>query len=700
MTNGFLFKGLSPIQILEGFAAAAGHWRERGHDALQLVVDDDAIGLAFIPNKDPRRLDKAEQKELDLLKRSFKGLAMRPEFVKLPGRLFPLHEGLARLLLYSEDSGVAAEPDPAQNLLIATDIEPEHTAWIYHSLCRRATHTRLASARFDGVQRCFFHVLHDRERGSAFIPPEEDGFFSGCAHLIGYPVQEDRQERLIFLPEYRSADHQGRRRRLRVDVRALEAFGAILIQLPEWFGSSDSSSQLLAAIEGPLGASQQDFRCYLLSALSFTDQAALLSREWSQIDIRVPVQTQPQEAREQLQKLVQSDSRSARRVWLMPIRHRQYDGGRHRQLKRRLIRLQQEIHNLESAQAPRPSLFRFSHHQFPALVRALRYIDKPLLRNGDVLYGFHASEAHPKGLHYLEGAPDAAPEIRRALSHAGLFGETVARYQLDVFWSGYYHDGSRRSHLYVPEGAALYPPIHSWEAEEIDAYIADLIGERRVEGIGSPVYIVDGRTGSEARLEIVVLDHEKMLPPAVRIGWFNDCLTLSESQNLESVIQENAALLTQFQIAEKLRDRSEELIARFERATEQIRAMLLERADTLLFENLAEEMEQFVEDAGARAQKIAELRERLESLAGPEKAMAALVSQSDEAERRLAETGRQLGDRVLKHEKWSEDTMAWAKKKREKIEREVRGAIVTLRNARAHLKKELRRALFPRIFRR
>ncbi|MFM9960713.1 MAG: hypothetical protein ACKV2Q_05755 [Planctomycetaceae bacterium] len=211
------------------------------------------------------------------------------------------------------------------------------------------------------------------------------------------------------------------------------------------------------------------------------------------------------------------------------------------------------------ARRQRPTLMRFSHDQLPELARLLREMPLATLFRTRPLYGCSIPETRsptsPVGAspiselayHYLyfesgwTELADLQPLLRYAsdCERAGnrSFGrpETM-RFWLDPFWAQFYPDDeANRCLVFVPEGQALFPTMHGWNAAEMDRYLRDVLNElvssEQRQNFGKqPIYLFDGPFGSGSeRICITLLDLAEFVPFQARLGWVNDHLDILDA---------------------------------------------------------------------------------------------------------------------------------------------------------------------------
>jgi hypothetical protein len=229
-------------------------------------------------------------------------------------------------------------------------------------------------------------------------------------------------------------------------------------------------------------------------------------------------------------------------------------------------RIEHNIAYLQSITIPQPVLMRFTQEQLPALAAQIRSFPMHILHDGRLKYGFQAFDNEPAGYHFI--LIDLRETGRNELDPLPLWQDLDIdvlhmRFRLDPFWAFHYYEAGGDSMVFVPEGCALFPPIHDWERGNMDQSLREIIGHwfhQRLKGQAipaRPIYLFDGAPGKESPIHISVLDQDRMEPLHMRLGWINDNLLITHALEKENLMKEMAKDITWGELAQQIKINTE-----------------------------------------------------------------------------------------------------------------------------------------------
>lgn len=317
------------------------------------------------------------------------------------------------------------------------------------------------------------------------------------------------------------------------------------------------------------------------------------------------------------------------------------------QLAEQIARLEIELANLESQQAPRPRLLRFTPRQLPALADYLRGFPPRALQSAQILYAYQAYAFDPDaGAHYLYVPPEAGS--RMEIDPTPLWGHLDPpgmTFWYDPFWAHDYSGPSAASEVFVPEGTALFPPMHDWSPESMDHYLRDnavrwFHGQLEVEHIPArPLYLFDRTAPGDEGITLQVLDRAAFVPLTTRMGWMNDNLIpLHAWPDVQAFWTRIADDSARQMLAAAIAGRADEAVELYTAAASTTSETIASESDDLMAA-LNTEMDALLEQVTGTGKGIAELTRKLNEL---QAALTAANKQQQRTETYIAEAEAQV----------------------------------------------------------
>ncbi len=548
--------------------------------------------------------------------------------------------------------GDAAEPIPGEALVLLRSGD-EDAAWaVFDQLNVHATAVRVAAAEpvgGSGGRRLYlFHLRDDEARISSFQGLRSSGLLEPDAVLDGFSADG----RSLFLPGGTAPDAQALRPFLKIctvltDLAARNERGPVLA--------------LTAATEG----AEHRVDLYPLNRLSYRDKTAL----W-------PVAGGDSETGPMNVLRVHDLANSDRMVDALAERIRAAEPLVGYELELRtdypgpgteidLLRVQERIAYYSELAAylgglthPQPLLMRFADRDLPALADALRRFTLKDIDDGRVRYAFQATGADD-GVHYLLVAPEeTAPSSPLPEEFwQDRLGAQPMLFRVDPFFARFYDSARPRSLVFVPERAALFPPLHSWDQADIDGYLRSTLsgwfhGRHGAQAIpAEPFYLF--RHDGQGMVVVEILDSAAFVPIRQRIGWLNRNLELRHRLEVESLVVELADKAGRAALADRVVVDEKVAVGAFNAAAQ--------RAERHVGGQLEELLDLLAEEAGeaaSRALAASETLERLyEDLDVIDAAVAELTKRTRSVETALDGLNRERKGFVEKREQYQKDVV-------------------------------------------
>jgi hypothetical protein len=226
------------------------------------------------------------------------------------------------------------------------------------------------------------------------------------------------------------------------------------------------------------------------------------------------------------------------------------------QLERARLQAQKEdlenrLEYLDSTEPARPLLLRFNEAQLPALGEYIGSLSIRALDAGALRYAFQSLDADGAGMHYLLADPRLAHQERmNQLAFWERDGQPPIHFWLDPFWARHYH-GRGESLIFVPDQQYLSPMMHPASANQIDAYLREIIGQWFHGKSGAPsiparpIYLFEPNLAGPGHLTIAVLDLQQFVPLTQKLDWLNANLHLRVARlRGEEILQQIDAAMT------------------------------------------------------------------------------------------------------------------------------------------------------------
>jgi len=556
----------------------------------------------------------------------------------------PICEGAAWLLglCKTEDENYPIPKDEV--LVVGYDMDLDQADLLSERL-RLTTSVRVASARADAGRPCWFFWVKD-DRGQESLFSRED---IGYPTLDGFACEVDGRERLIFLPEGFVTTES-----------ALFSFCRLVQAAPELFGGlayTTEDNDPLAAIEKVSpepDATPITYRIWYLADLPFWDRVRFASSAHYNADLQVCQLKGTPNAIAGLVDRIRTDERH--RGYRLRLHSLPPDPGdlKVEQLEQQIAEMRDELEYWKTLRKPHPRLLRFTDRQLPALADVMSRYPQDVIRDGRIKYAFQASDNqdyHPEGLHYLLISGDVRGkmiELDPLLLWADPDGPAI-QFGLDPAWSREYFDRApdekARHWVFVPEGTALFPSMHPWDAEGMDEYLRDCMGAWfhgafDVAPIPKrPIYVFDGVPDSGAKIHISVLDWDDFVPFEERLEWMNDRLLPVHWKLRTMTIRQETGVaaqnITTEAIADEVVRQANETRKRFQQTVDETRPQL-EATTGQLTKQLTEGLRELTDETEKKVKAIAELRKRLQVLQNTldqmDRALGAAQSAQEEVE--------------------------------------------------------------------
>jgi hypothetical protein len=569
---------LSPAEVFQLLVKAAKKHRGQYLDRVHIVFTG-GIPFKFVdlevpdPYEDRNWKSPAEKETFAELVEAFKEMTGRRERNTSPGGdTRGILEGIAWLLLRSanETDEKIAGSKGDQYLVVTRAIEEKQAELLFRNLCFHATSTRVsgfdtAPAKSAG-SRYLYHLKDDPRRKSSFSSLAASGLFDEhpCQVLKGY----EAEEHVTFLPQ----EAQPGERKLHYFCRLVEA-------APVLFGSKEykNSTGLTAAVlqwpgtsetlkePGPETVNEMELEFLYLGELRFFRQELFTKRKVDRARFEYLPLKESQKALDGLAAAIQkAKPYVGYRLELQSTKFLEKN-----QLERLLdqkARIEHNIAYLQSTTIPQPVLMRFTREQLPALAAQIRSFPMHILHDGRLKYGFQAYDNEPAGYHFI--LIDLRETGRNELDPLPLWQDLDIdvlhmRFRLDPFWAYHYYEAGGESMVFVPEGCALFPPIHDWERGNMDQSLREIIGHWFHQSLKSqpiparPIYLFDGTPGKGSPIHISVLNQDRMEPLHMRLGWINDNLLINHALEKENLMKEMAKDITWGELAQHIKINTE-----------------------------------------------------------------------------------------------------------------------------------------------
>lgn len=551
-----------------------------------------------------------------------------------------LLNGLVTLLL-EHCPGTDFDEERREWLALVPGVPREPVAELFEALRFHATSTRVAPMALGERRHYLFHILDDVERKSSFQSLLAADTLDRAALLRGWVTDHG----MVFIPHGVVPNED-----------ALADFARAVALAPAVFGlrASDMAAEqdnvavetmrrraLLALFPG--GENKQ-VRLLGLARLTFYDDVSLApsAARYAQVDVH-DLASSKTALHDLHQAIRKTKPQIGYRLELRQTRQQAPLEAERLRVRQQLTELEHQLAYLESMAQPRPYLLRFSYKQLPAMADYLRGVGMQTLASGALRYGFHATETTPTGWHYLWVDPVRVQrdDIDTLMQWADL-DRPPMRFWLDPFWARYYHDDAGDCLVFVPDRLALFPPMHAWQAEDMDRYLRRVIEQWFRETAmqatipARPLYVFEGEPHARARLLITILDQDAFQPLHTRLDWINDNLSLARRFDGESLLKQLANHQKREALLDELGRRANHVEARFEEVALRTARSVAEELDTLT-RVVTAESDALIKDLYRTVERLRRLRDGLQSLDRFRKDMGKV---SSETRKTVSETFR------------------------------------------------------------
>lgn len=469
-----------------------------------------------------------------------------------PAAAVDLATGLARLLTTLLGPERKASREAAEAMFVGPDGSTSGIAGRLRRLEMHATPARVAHLRRrDSSGEALWWLVHaqeDRRRMSGLAGLRSSGLFAGWYELRAHVHGQLR----VFLPGGVDPDDDLLNRFCELlsheAVLGQESAVALLGLHPQ--GPNDERFYILAPplVSGSreVGRARADgFESLVLPPRAFLPSAEIRSVAQTVTVVRLEPAARSTDL---LHRLAEQVPGRGYRLQLYRTRRNDPTAPELARLRSEQADLDQRIAHLEGALPPRPYLLRFSQRQLAALAHSIYSFRAEALFASQprVRYAFQATDREPGGFHYLFVDPDA---MRLGPDPLLLYEDRPhMKFTLDPSWAGHYHDrDGNRGYVFVPDRMALFPSLHTWSRQDMDAHLREVFaappaGDRGRDAAAprSSFYVFDGEPDDDVRIEVTVLDEAAFGPVGASFHWLSDNLTLAAEIDLAPLMTKAA----------------------------------------------------------------------------------------------------------------------------------------------------------------
>jgi len=642
MADALYFPGLTPISALELLAGIAQ--REDAVGILSRIsvcvqapvsFDSPAPVTLYLSSRSDTRTGRNRDTE-EAFTEDYRRLSKKANPVaddRTRESYQSLLEGLPRLLLESAASG-AGESDPALKdddvrMVVANGIQYEQAVEILDDLNHWAPPAEIAVREgSDGV--CSYYYLVNNRSFDA-VDPWATGRPAYCSvPLHCYYVERYGLRHNVFLP-YEAAPTR----------TALEHGIALILAMRGMYDGGDPRAEprAILAITVPTSYDTQSAQVHYLAHLSFINHFEMrpIVRELANFEVFAGDSSPA--AQERLRDALSSIPRAGYRLRLRPAFQRVVDQGAYQAALQRYEEAAQEIDLIESLdREDRPTLLRFTQEQLPALAEVIRAY--PVKDTRRLLYAFQAdSFRHPEGVHFLLVDPKIPLSDLDPIVYWEGQSEQPMRFWIDPYWAREYYQGDEAAQVYVPYGTVIYPALHSWGVDDMDAYLNNILLRWQkasengpVPAFQSAVYVFDGEIGHQ--LDVFVLDWQAFQPLTARLEWLNECLDVQGIIHIEEVIKLISSSKTRQRLADYFTQKEEHSILAYNDVQRRVEQTMAGHSRELL-KTITDELTQLSAHAQDLSLRSAELNARLSTLEADYAEMVRLTSMTESLKTRV-----------------------------------------------------------------
>ncbi len=704
---------LSPAEVFQLLIKASQKYRGQYLDRVHVVFTG-GMPFKFIdlevpyPYEDRKWGSPAEKGTFAVLVEAFKEMTGRQERHTFPGGdTRGILEGIAWLLLKSanETDEKIAGGKGDQYLVVTCAVDEKAAELLFRNLCFHATSTRVSSFDIDPAKgagcRYLYHIKDDPRRKSSFSSVAAGGLFDqhSCQVVKGF----ETEGHVTFLPQ----EAQPGERKLHYFCRLVEA-------APILFGSKEykNSLGLTAAVlqwpgaPGTLAKSgpgepgtgaEMEVEFLYLGELRFFRQELFTKRKVERARFDYLYLKESRKALDGLAAAIRdAEPYVGYRLELQVTKF--LEKNPLERLLEQKARIEHNIAYLQGITVPQPVLMRFTQQQLPALAAQIRSFPMHILHDGRLKYGFQAFENEPAGYHFIlidlretgRNEPDPLPlwqDLDIDIQHM--------RFRLDPFWACHYYEAGGESMVFVPEGCALFPPIHDWERGNMDQSLREIIGHWFGHRLKSqaiparPLYLFDGIPGKKSPLHISVLDQDRMEPLHMRLGWINDNLLINSTLEKENLMKEIAKDITWGELAQKITINTEKTRRDFSETALATNRHIANTTNEMT-RVLTGVIDRVVKETFRMTQKIRRMDQRLQEW---DKVLEDMEEMLEEVRKQKQETSRLMG--AAKNEFWRmeqqiQTEIQASERRRKELEGKIVEEVQKLHTASQRLKSRLK----------
>lgn len=658
---------LSPAEVFQLLIKAAQKHRGQYLDRMHIVFTG-GIPFKFVdievpdPYADKKWESPAEKETFAELVEAFKEMTGRRERNTSPGGdTRGILEGIAWLLLKSanETDEKIAGGKGDQYLVVTRAMDEKQAELLFRNLCFHATSTRVSSfdtspAKGSG-SRYLYHLKDDPRRKSSFSSLAASGLFNEhpCQVLKGY----EAEEHVTFLPR----EAQPGERKLHYFCRLVEA-APVLFAGNEYKNSTGLTAAVLqwsgspGTLEkpGPEIDHEMELEFLYLGELRFFRQELFTRRKVERTRFEYLHLKESQKALDGLAAAIKKAKPYV--GYRLELQSTKFLEKNHlERLLDQKARIEHNIAYLQSITVPQPVLMRFTQEQLPALAAQIRSFPMHILHDGRLKYGFQAFDNEPAGYHFIliDLRETGRNELDPLLLWQGPDIDALhIRFRLDPFWAYHYYEAGGDSMVFVPEGCALFPPIHDWERGNMDQSLREIIGhwfQHRLKNQAiptKPIYLFDGAPGRESPIHISILDQDRMEPLHMRLGWINDNLLINHTLEKENLLKEMAKDITWGELAQQIKINTEKTRRDFSEAALATNQHIAKTTNEMT-RVLTSVIDRVVKETFRMTQKIRRMNQRLQEW---DKVLGDMEEMLQDVREQKQETTQRMG--AAKNEFW------------------------------------------------
>ncbi len=198
-------------------------------------------------------------------------------------------------------------------------------------------------------------------------------------------------------------------------------------------------------------------------------------------------------------------------------------------IQRDLDQLQDQLDYVSSIATPSERIFRFSDDDIEALVCAVRDLSYEDVARERVLWAKLASADGQAGNHYVLFKSESSLIGKHSPLQrwTAKYVKPAQTFRADPFWHRDYAYRCR-SRVMVPDDYILYPRLHSWDPDRMDAYLSalakrwsaiDMQSDETSGDIHDVIYLFEN--GDDNKMVMRVIDRRAFVPFPKQVDFFN-----------------------------------------------------------------------------------------------------------------------------------------------------------------------------------